>query len=145
MSAPDEQPYRYRAQVVAEWSSVYGDWDTRMSLGTFTSPYPGRALRWLRKQAVRIADGLDPDPDTGPIHPTALNAIEFPDHESPGDAPTRLRAWALHEDHAPAIHRLRAGGTVRIIAAEHGERYVLTVRTDTGTDTATGTGTGTEH
>ncbi|MGX2995388.1 hypothetical protein JNUCC64_14005 [Streptomyces sp. JNUCC 64] len=123
----------YRARVVAEWSSAYGDWDTRMVLGTFGSPYPGRVLRWLRRQAVRIADGLDPDPDGGPIHLNALREIPFPDHEFPGDAPTRLRAWALHEDHAPSIRRLRDGGTVQVVAAEFGERYVLTAWPDTAT------------
>ncbi|MGX2995185.1 hypothetical protein JNUCC64_12955 [Streptomyces sp. JNUCC 64] len=135
MSQPPEPSPRYLAEVVAEWSSVYGDWDTRMVLGTFTSPYPGRALRWLRRQAVRIADGLDPDPDVGPIHPDALNEIPFPDHEFPGDAPTRLRAWALSGDHSPAIRRLRDGGTVQVVAAEFGERYVLTARPDTVTVT----------
>ncbi|MGX2996524.1 hypothetical protein JNUCC64_19990 [Streptomyces sp. JNUCC 64] len=137
MSQPPELSPQYRAQVVAEWSSVYGDWDTRMVLGTFTNPYPGRVLRWLRKQAFRIADGLDPDPDGGPIHLDALNEIPFPDHEFPGDAPTRLRSWALYEDHSPAIRRLRAGETVQVVAAEYGERYVLTAWSDTATEPPT--------
>ncbi|MFD8938453.1 hypothetical protein ACFV0R_24930 [Streptomyces sp. NPDC059578] len=123
---PLESAARYQARVVAEWSSAAGRWDTRIVLGAFDSPYPGRVLRWLRKQAFRIADGLDPDPAVGPIRPTVLDVVPFPDHDLPHDAPTRLRHWALREDHGPTVRRLRVGGAVRVVAADHAERYVLT-------------------
>ncbi|MGW4203019.1 hypothetical protein [Streptomyces sp. NPDC004726] len=57
----------YRAEVPAEGVVSGSGQRVRVVLDAFASPYPRRALRWMRGQALRLANGLDPDPATGPI------------------------------------------------------------------------------
>ncbi|WP_367123810.1 hypothetical protein [Streptomyces phytohabitans] len=52
---------------------------------------PVLALRWLRGQAVRVADLLDPDPTTSPwVRPGMRTETTTP----VPDCPTELRTWA---------------------------------------------------
>ncbi|MFE0425215.1 hypothetical protein [Streptomyces sp. NPDC058953] len=116
---------RFRVEITAE-GPVYGTLDTaRVTLGTFETPYPGRALRWTSVQARRIADRLDPDPDT----PWATGALRrLPEYaDDTGDAPTELRRWAAPELIGAAYHRLRDGHPVTLAASDHTGRYAVTI------------------
>ncbi|MEO3976421.1 hypothetical protein [Streptomyces sp. CAU 1734] len=57
-------------------------------LGTFTTISPRLALRWMRGQALRVADGLDPGPGS------ATRARKAPAAGNRPDGPTRLRDWS---------------------------------------------------
>ena len=63
------------------------DWE--WPLGGFQAPSPRLAIRWLEKQAHRIANALDPI--AGSIFPAAALAPVNPTAPNPGAI---LRAWA---------------------------------------------------
>jgi hypothetical protein len=114
----------YWAEVHADGPMV-GTHRERFSLGTFSSPYPGRVLRWLRAQALRIADGLDPDPGTAAC-PLALR----PDPAAPvrhlGDAPTELRDWASGDGRRLEARRVLADGRPFLfVSADYTGWYAL--------------------
>jgi hypothetical protein len=116
----------YRAEVYGEGPVAGTKHRAGMTLGRFTSPSPGRVLRWLRTQALRIADGLDPDPATTP-HPTALRLTPPPCPARPGDVPTEFRTWAERDGHRLAArHLLAAGLPFLLIGADHTGCYALT-------------------
>ncbi|MGA5429085.1 hypothetical protein ACPCVL_20115 [Streptomyces koyangensis] len=69
-----------------------GDGARSLCLGGTVAPTRCLALRWLRGQAFRIADGLDPGPDRAWAPPGTL----WPAPHSGPDAPTQLRAWAAN-------------------------------------------------
>ncbi|MGX2996080.1 hypothetical protein JNUCC64_17655 [Streptomyces sp. JNUCC 64] len=117
-----EQP-AYRALVFAEGPVVGTARRGRAVLGAFASPYPGRVLRWLRGQALRIADGLDPDPSAW-MNPQVL----FPDPDAhPGDVPATLRDWALRDGvRNEARRRLLAGEPFAFLSSDHSGAYALT-------------------
>ncbi len=119
-SAP---PHAYRALVFAEGPVVGTGRRGRAVLGSFASPYPGRVLRWLRGQALRIADGLDPDPSAW-MNPTVL----FPDPDAhPGDVPATLRDWALRDGVRNEARRLLlAGEPFAFLSSDHSGAYALT-------------------
>ncbi|WP_445402463.1 hypothetical protein ACSMX9_12850 [Streptomyces sp. LE64] len=114
------------ARVFAEGQVAGTGLPARFVLGTFASPSPRRVLRWLRRQALRIADGLDPDPSAFPsASPAALR--RDPAGRRFGDVPTALRAWA--RDDGPwsaAHHRLAAGEPFHLVEVDHTGRYALT-------------------
>ncbi|MER7043860.1 hypothetical protein ABT391_02955 [Streptomyces jumonjinensis] len=120
------QEHTYFAAVSGE-GPVYGTGEIAGTiLGTFSTPYLGRALRWTRTQAVRIADRLDPPPGVPwrralcPV-PPALTA----EH---GDAPTALRNWAGDDAiRQTAYRRLRDGQPVISTFEDHTGRYTLIV------------------
>ncbi|MGX2997201.1 hypothetical protein JNUCC64_23545 [Streptomyces sp. JNUCC 64] len=114
----------YRALVFAEGPVIGTARRGRTVLGSFTSPYPGRVLRWLRKQALRIADGLDPDPSATACPVTLLHVD--PDAH-PHDVPATLRDWA-HRDgtRAEARRRLLAGEPFALLSSDHSGAYALT-------------------
>lgn len=74
---------RYLAEVYG------GDGARSLWLGGTVAPTRCLALRWLRGQAVRIADGLDPGPDRAWAPPGTLWTTPHA-----ADAPTQLRYWA---------------------------------------------------
>lgn len=115
----------YWCEVIAE-GPVYGsDEPVRVVLGTFPTPFVGRALRWLRWQALRIADGLDPEPDTTPSLRGALRRVEV----GLGDVPTALRNWAnTDSSRQVAYHRLREGEPFLLVTDDPTGRYVLAAR-----------------
>ncbi|MCC5033910.1 hypothetical protein DMH02_011905 [Streptomyces sp. WAC 00631] len=94
-------------------------------LGGYAAPTRRLALRWLRAQAHRIADGLDPDP----AEPWAGEGVLCPVPERYADAPAELRRWAADElrQQAAAL-RLAEGLPFRLTAADHTGRYSLLAR-----------------
>ncbi len=73
---------RYLAEVYG------GDGARSLWLGGTVAPTRCLALRWLRGQAVRIADGLDPDPGSAWAPPGTL----WPTTQDSSDAPSQLRS-----------------------------------------------------
>ncbi|RLU86238.1 hypothetical protein CTZ27_24990 [Streptomyces griseocarneus] len=124
-SAADSMP-GYWCEAIAE-GPVYGrdEWG-RSVLGIFPTPFVGRALRWLRGQALRIADGLDPDPQATPALRGALRSAESATEFRFGDAPTALRNWANAEwTRQAAYDQLRGGEQFHLVAEDATGRYVL--------------------
>ncbi|MGW7353968.1 hypothetical protein [Streptomyces sp. NPDC054784] len=82
---------RYCAEVRAQ-GPVYGTGEyAEYVVATCRTLSPVLALRWLRGQAVRVADLLDPDPTTSPwVRPGMRTDTTTP----VPDCPTELRAWA---------------------------------------------------
>ncbi|MEV3869932.1 hypothetical protein [Streptomyces sp. NPDC049906] len=121
-----DSPRFYRALALSEGRIAGTSRREQVVLGSFASPCPGRVLRWLRRQAVRIANGLDPDPL---VLPSVSAAVLRPDRcgQRIGDVPTDLRAWA--EDERPrraARHRLLAGNPFLLVSVDHTGWYALT-------------------
>ncbi|MEU6876072.1 MULTISPECIES: hypothetical protein [unclassified Streptomyces] len=79
-----------------------GDASRGFQLGGTTTRSARVALVRLRGQALRIADGLDPDPGTWWLGNGGL--VRLPDApEALPDAPAELRAWvvsSVHQDDA---------------------------------------------
>ncbi|MEV7089328.1 hypothetical protein AB0O07_26130 [Streptomyces sp. NPDC093085] len=128
----------------------------RVLLGARQTISPDLALAFLRCQARRIADGLDPDPSSPWAPPGALVPEAFgPDVFGPeafgpeafgpdvlvpeafrpdgcpsgsDDAPAELRSWCadIHTQQK-ARNRLLAGEAVTLSVADRAERYTLTV------------------
>ncbi|MFE3824176.1 hypothetical protein [Streptomyces sp. NPDC059092] len=110
----------YNVTVVCE-GPVNGAW-VRVVLAARQAVPPDTALSILRRQARRIADGLDPDPGAEWIPPGALVPLRAPDP----DVPTALRSWC-HTPQAQkaARDRLLAGAEFTLDTADHSGRYTL--------------------
>ncbi|MEV3871445.1 hypothetical protein [Streptomyces sp. NPDC049906] len=128
-TAPEDRPWPvYRALVLAEGPVAGTGGRGRVVLGTFSSPHPGRVLRWLRRQAVRVANGLDPDPVTAPhLVVRALRPDPAPCAGYPDDVPTALRDWA-HRDGCrnEARRQLTSGEPFLLVSGDHTGWYALT-------------------
>ncbi|MFH8472640.1 hypothetical protein [Streptomyces sp. NPDC018000] len=86
---------------------------------------PRLALRWLHGQAVRLANGLDPDQGTPWISPYVLRPVPSP----VPDAPTALRARAADDQRQDeALQRLAAGIEFEFITGDGTCWYGLTAR-----------------
>ncbi|WP_051821552.1 hypothetical protein [Streptomyces sp. NRRL F-5065] len=88
---------------------------------------PREALRWLRWQAAKLADRLDPDPHAPWVPAGALRPVD----ESVPDAPAELRAWC--EDLASrlaALHLLREGHQVIVAVHDDTAHYTFTAVPD---------------
>ncbi|MFE7425970.1 MULTISPECIES: hypothetical protein [unclassified Streptomyces] len=111
------------APVLAE---VYaGDARTTVHLGGALVASPRLALRWLRGQAERLANGLDPDPGAPWIPRAALRAV--PPAER--DAPAELRAWAADDKcRGEALDRIASGGEFEFVVRDGACWYRLTAR-----------------
>ncbi|MFJ3747699.1 hypothetical protein ACIPV8_27025 [Streptomyces albidoflavus] len=122
MTAPGACPatgVEYLAEVHggAAASSVF--------LGGVVAPTRRLALRWLRRQAHRLADALDPDPHTTRLPPQALR----PTPRTAEHAPAQLRFWAADSEYAEeAANRLAAGYPYRFTAREGPAWYQLAAR-----------------
>jgi hypothetical protein len=116
----------FECEVVAE-GPVYGRGATvPYVLGTCRTISPKLALRWLRSQARRVANGLDPQPG-----PSAWEAaVSAPVWAAAPDVPAELREWC--DDPAAqreARDRLRELLPVRVtVADEANGRFTLSVR-----------------
>ncbi|MFJ6568539.1 hypothetical protein ACIQNU_14035 [Streptomyces sp. NPDC091292] len=100
------EPEGYWSEVRGE-GPVYGTGESvRHVLGTFASISPILTLRWLRGEARRIADRLDPDPTEATwVRPTMRKATT-----PVPDCPTELRAWAADPDRQRAARdHIKAG------------------------------------
>ncbi|MFE7131196.1 hypothetical protein ACFVIM_10085 [Streptomyces sp. NPDC057638] len=118
MSGP---PVAYLCHVIAE-GPVYGSGEiVPFVLGTLRTRSQDTALTWLRMQALRLADGLDPDPDRAPWA-TRCERTPVP------DAPTEIRVWATDpaEDRA-ARTRLDQGVAVSVVIPDGPDRYTLAI------------------
>ncbi|MER6527607.1 hypothetical protein [Streptomyces sp. NPDC001508] len=103
------EPAGYWAEVRAE-GPVYGTGETvQYVLGTFQSISPVLVLRWLRGEARRVADRLDPDPADYPAFDRWPWAIELDSVPVP-DCLTELRVWADDPDEERAAREHIKGG-----------------------------------
>ncbi|MEE1731025.1 hypothetical protein ACFV2I_03945 [Streptomyces microflavus] len=117
---PTQAPPRW---YVAESSA--GDAARSVRLGCITAPTRRLALRWLRRQARRFADGLDPDPYASWVPGRALHPVT----RAPRDAPAELRAWAGSlREHDYALLRLADGLPYEFVARDALAWYGLVVR-----------------
>lgn len=110
---------RYVAEVSA------GDQRRAVSLGGYAAPSRRLALRWLRGQAERIADALDPDPRAPWLSRAPIQRVPLP----LPDAPTDLRQWARDPGcQKAALERLALGLPVELLTRDHTGWYCLTAR-----------------
>ncbi len=119
------EPVAYWCDVVAE-GGVYGTGRVaRYVLGAFQTISPVLALRWLRAEALRTADRLDPDPrHSAWVRPF----MRVPSAPVP-DCPAGLRAWAAEADgRRAARERLKAGRPLCATFPDTDCTYTLSVR-----------------
>lgn len=113
----------------AYWAEVFAEGPAngetvRVLLGTFQTPYRGRVLRWLRGQARRIADGLDPDPRAPWIDGRELVPVCREVH----DVPEELRHWCDDDGARQAAYDdLGNGDPFTLTASDDTARYFLAV------------------
>ncbi|WP_405796764.1 hypothetical protein [Streptomyces sp. NBC_01506] len=124
-------PAGYWAEVRAE-GPVYGTGEVvPYVLGTFRSISPVLALRWLRDEALRVADRLDPDPERSAWVTPWIRVTPAP---APAPAPVsdgcaELAFWAEDPDtYRSARDQLRQGAPLFVVITDCGCRYTLTVR-----------------
>lgn len=112
----------YTATVIGE-GPVNGE-TVRMVLGYRRMISSELALSWLRGQAHRIADGLDPDPRAPWLSGRVL-------HQAPPglpDVPNELRRWCSDDNAQRAARdQLRLGSPLTVNTADHTGLYSLTV------------------
>ncbi|MFF3730289.1 hypothetical protein ACFYXM_08205 [Streptomyces sp. NPDC002476] len=102
-----------------------GDGRTALCLGGVPVASPRLALRWLRGQAERLADGLDLNPGTPWTPPYGLQRVPL----SIPDAPAELRAWSVDDARqGEALHQLAAGAEFEFITRDEVGWYGLTAR-----------------
>ncbi|MFD9872283.1 hypothetical protein ACFXI8_00500 [Streptomyces niveus] len=112
-----------RARYVAELYA--GDAATAVYLGGIVTQSRRLALRWLRGQALRFADALDPDPHAEWIPPRVLQRVGHTDRDPAGE----LRAWANSiSDQDTALQRLADGLPYQLVAHDDACWYRLDVR-----------------
>ncbi|MFI8162592.1 hypothetical protein ACIF6I_25620 [Streptomyces microflavus] len=130
------------AQGAARWyvaESSAGDAARSVRLGRITAPTRRLALRWLRRQARRFADALDPDPYAPWVPGRALHPVtggpglgggaRHPLTGARPDAPAELRAWAdSFREHDYALLRLADGLPYEFVARDALAWYGLVVR-----------------
>ncbi|WP_405793367.1 hypothetical protein [Streptomyces sp. NBC_01506] len=114
----------YWAEVRAE-GPVYGTGEiVQHILSTFQTISPVLALRWVRGEAMRIVDRLDPDPERSAwVTPWMLV-----DPAPVPDGCAELSFWA--EDpgaYQAARDQLREGAPLSVVITDNGCRYTLTV------------------
>ncbi|MFE3072140.1 hypothetical protein [Streptomyces sp. NPDC059247] len=114
----------YVAEVYAV-GPVAGTWlPTTYSLGRFETISPKLVLRWLRGEALRLADRLDPDPARVKWLPPRTYRMA-----SPGpNCAEELRSWSGSNDaEGHARETLRARQPFRAEFADQDCTYVLSV------------------
>lgn len=120
----------YRAEAVAVGAVNGGT--VAVQLGACEAADRRRVLDWLRGQARRIADGLDPDPRTARWAPGGALVLlpEGPaGADGPADAPAELRRWCGNEERQRAASELLArGAPFHLAVADRTGTYVLSAR-----------------
>ncbi|WP_432068253.1 hypothetical protein [Streptomyces sp. C10-9-1] len=112
-------PGPYVAEVFA------GDAVRTVYLGGSVTTTRRLALRWLRGQALRFANALDPSPYAEWLPPEVLQPVTH----TASDAPTELRAWARNNEHQDdALRQLTAGSSYEFRARDDACWYALTAR-----------------
>ncbi|MFE3827257.1 hypothetical protein [Streptomyces sp. NPDC059092] len=112
----------YNVTVVCE-GPVNGTW-VRVVLAARQATCLDHALSFLRSQARRIADGLDPDPRSVwiPTGTLVLAGTRAP------DVPADLRSWCRDpEAQRAARDQLVVGGEFALSAADHSGLYLFRV------------------
>ncbi|MER7548994.1 hypothetical protein G3I43_06460 [Streptomyces anulatus] len=115
---------RHVTWYVAE--SRGGDAARSVRLGGILAPTRRLALRWLRRQAQRFADALDPDPydpwvPGGALYPVGEAGLR--------DAPAELRSWVTSfREHDYALGRLADGLPYEFVARDATSWYGLVMR-----------------
>lgn len=103
-----------------------GDATRSVQLGGILAPTRRLALRWLRRQAQRFADALDPDPYDPWVPARALYPVPVGGRP---DAPAELRSWASSfREHDYALTRLAAGLPYEFVARDALTWYGLVMR-----------------
>ncbi|MFB7495318.1 hypothetical protein ACFC09_11535 [Streptomyces sp. NPDC056161] len=116
---------RYQAEVRATGPVFGAAGTTQYSLGTSLTASPELALRWLRGEALRIADRLDPDPQHSAWVRPAMRTAPVP----VPDCPAELRAWATDPTEQRAAHeQIRAGRALAVRIPDAGCTFTLSVR-----------------
>ncbi|MER7696858.1 hypothetical protein [Streptomyces sp. NPDC096095] len=117
------------AQVRGRWyvaESHGGDAARSVRLGGVLAPSRRLALRWLRRQARRFADALDPDPYAPWVPARALYRVPAGGRR---DAPAELRCWAdSFGEHDYALGRLADGLPYEFVARDAAAWYGLVMR-----------------
>ncbi|MGW8884762.1 hypothetical protein [Streptomyces sp. NPDC055749] len=109
--------FQFRAEVYA------GDAETTVFLGGLDVRSARRALRFLRGQAHRFADALDPSPFAEWVPPQALQSVTHANR----DAPAELRFWAEDDEHrGDAFHQLTTGRPYEFLAHDDTCWFALT-------------------
>ncbi|WP_157876758.1 hypothetical protein [Streptomyces graminilatus] len=117
-------PVEYRCEVLAT-GPVYGrDFEVPYLLAAFQAISPVLALRWLRAQALHIADRLDPDPQRSPWVRPAMRLDPAPDP----DCPTKLRFWCTSRAVQRAAHEwIESGVPLLVVVPDVECRFTLSV------------------
>ncbi len=116
-------PTRYVCQVVAA-GVVYDKAPVSYKLSKVNTISPRLALRWLRGEALHIANGLDPDPAIADWNLGARTC----EAEPALDAPTVLRRWAGDPvTQASALRDLKDGRPLFVVARDVDCCYTLSV------------------
>lgn len=108
-----------RCEVKAHTLDLARSWCLR----DYEGPTPRTALRWMRWQAGRVADQLDPGPwpSWAPHGALAPVALAVP------DGPAELRAWRDDlEAHTEMMTALRSGLPVSITVHDDTAHYTIT-------------------
>ncbi|MEU2572759.1 hypothetical protein ACIP3B_00415 [Streptomyces anulatus] len=103
-----------------------GDAARSVRLGGVLVPTRRLALRWLRRQARRFADALDPDPYAPWVPARALHPVPVGGRR---DAPAELRFWVTSfREHDYALGRLADGLPYEFVARDATSWYGLVMR-----------------
>lgn len=114
----------YRCEVLAA-GLVYGKgFEMPYVLAAFQTISPVLALRWLRGEALHIADRLDPDPTRSAwVQPTMRQ-----DSTLAPDCPTELRFWcASREQQRAARERIKSGDPLFVVVPDMDCRFTFSV------------------
>ena len=111
---------------VTAWS---GDLTREFALGSYAAKNPRLAVRWLRGQAYRLANALDPEPGVGWAKGDAASALRrLPDSVADSQAnPGRaLREWALDmTSHEQVMAYLLTGTPYFMTVSDPSAYYML--------------------
>ncbi|MFE7133573.1 hypothetical protein ACFVIM_22215 [Streptomyces sp. NPDC057638] len=109
----------YLCYVLAE-GPVHGTGQVvSYTLGTFRTRSQDQALVWLQRQALWLADGLDPEPGRAPWA-SRCERVPVP------DAPTEMRVWASDPaEERAARARLGRRVPVSVVIPDGPDRYIL--------------------
>ncbi|MEU3052631.1 hypothetical protein [Streptomyces griseus] len=103
-----------------------GDAGRSVRLGGVLVPTRRLALRWLRRQARRFADALDPHPYAPWVPGRALYPVGAAGRR---DAPAELRSWVTSfREHDYALGRLADGLPYEFVARDAAAWYGLVMR-----------------
>ncbi|MCS0636996.1 hypothetical protein NX801_15265 [Streptomyces sp. LP05-1] len=123
--SPETEPAVYWCEAVAEGPVYSTGRIVTYVLGSWQTFSPVLALRWLRGEARRIADRLDPDPACSGWVTEAMRRPVVP----VPDCPAELRVWAADmDDQRAARERIKAGEPLVVVVPDADCRYTLSIR-----------------